>query len=704
MADPDINALYNEFSGKSTAPKSGVDVDALYKEFSGTPITGETSVANTPIDTSVEGMVSKNRAGLVRGLRDVLDTMSHGVGNVGSFLAEKILPTEYSLPIQQSVENMKASDLAERKAYEKKYNPQDNIDVGRTIGQVAASLPLVPVKAIQLWKGVVGALPTISATGAKIAAPFVNRAIGMVGEGALGGATYGTATAGANDKSTATNITEGALTGAIAAPVLHAVGEAGVNALPVIQSLRARININKLATASGIEPTVARNIIDSLSKAGYTPEQAQAELTKMGSKATLMDLANSLTTEGAGLARMGDTPTAILRNRMEARSLIANNDITKILDTKLGPKPDIEVEKQNVIRQVQKDTSPDYKKAYASGQQLDISGVIKEIDDSLKTAVGGKKAGLEKIRGYLINENGNLKNDIPSLHEVRQAIDDVIEGKQPETSYGKNALNAIKDVRAGVDKVLKTNPEMQTADIKFANKMKVVEGFQTGYDAIAKKTSKESFARDWQAATPETKEAIKKGMRSAIGDHAENASKGELSGAQQLFGSKSVNRANLKLAYGHAADEALDALAKEAAFRNTERMIQHGSVTAEAQAIQAKYGAKAAGNTATDLLHGMMADSIGAHGAGTALALIKRGGAKALQYIGGNRLERLTTGSADILSQEGSAIQKTLNSVGKINQIQNKVSLKGENKFKLPITASAPIGEITYSKRKQINY
>jgi hypothetical protein len=711
MAEPDVNALYNEFSGKATAaPTPGVDVDALHKEFYGnsdnTPAP-EPEPPGTSLNTP-----AANRESFVRGISDVLDTGMHGLGAVHEYIADKFLPADYAKSVRDENAELNAADLKKRQEYEQTNPNAQGMDIGRLTGQVVGSAPLAPVKAIQLWKGVVGALPTVTSAGAKVAAPLINRLAGFVGEGAAGGATYGAATASASDKSTVENIGQGLITGAIAGPVIHAAGEAALGTVPALQAMWARVSASKIAQEAGLDANVVRNVLGRLSDAGYTPQEAQAALNKLGPKATLMDLDNSLTTEGSGLASLGGKPTAILKNSMEARSLTANNDVVQAINQKLGPKPDMEAEKEAIIKQAQKETKPDYQAAHNSGAVLDISDVSKGIDDAAKNAVGQKKSALLSMKGWLYKEGpkdaeGNptrvLKDSVPELHEIRQAIDDELNKRSGAEGYGANAARSINNIRSGIDEELKTVPEMKAADIKFATKMDIAHGLQTGYDAIAKKTSKEEFARTWNAATPEVKETIRKGMRAAIGDYVDSAQRGELTGAQQLLGNKSVNRANLRMAFGLNADQALDALQKEAAFRTTEGAIRHGSQTAERQAVQARYGERAKGNTITDIVHGAVADiTTGSPALGTGVMMARRFGSKAINVISGNRLGRLVEGTADVLSQQGGNIQRTLDTVDKVGKIQGKIIARPQNKLKLPVTAAAPIGETVYAKRKQL--
>ena len=385
------------------------------------------------------------------------------------------------------------------------------------------------------------------------------------------------------------------------------------------------------------------------------------------------------------------------------------------MEAKLGPKPDIEAEKDAIVKQAKIDTSADYKSAHANTTALDAQPIVDYIDKQLETAVGPKEAALKQLKGFMYktvkDASGNdvqvLKHKVSELHEIRQAIDDVVEKKgTPETSYGRNALSAIGDVRTGIDKELKTIPEMQAADSKFSQKMSVKDAVQIGYEILKKNNfNKEEFSRLFDNASPEIQEALKKGMRAHIGDMMESASRGELSEAQRLFGKNSANRAHLEKAFGQAGTETLDALQKEATERFTENSIRHGAQTAERQSIQRKYGERTdSGGGLKEILQGSALDAItGTPGAATAIMTMKRAGGHIGLKISEGRRERLIEGTADLLSRQGNSRNLGLDVANSVGTIQKRIS----GKFKLPVIdaptylLSGPVGESSYSAYKK---
>lgn len=205
-----IDELVNEF-----APKDEPKIEEKKQEF----------WQGLNDDPSWSGLAKRIGIGALRGAKDVVDTGAHGVGNVVSAIADKTLPESLAGPIRKSVEGMKAEDKAAQEQYSKEYPQAEGMipnagDVGRIGGQVAATIPVMPARLIQGVNAAVGALPTISATGTKIAAPIINRLTGAAASGAIGGATLGATTASTNDESLPENVGKGALSGLIAGPLL----------------------------------------------------------------------------------------------------------------------------------------------------------------------------------------------------------------------------------------------------------------------------------------------------------------------------------------------------------------------------------------------------------------------------------------------------------------------------------------------------
>lgn len=652
---------------------------------------------------------AESRFGFVQGLKDILGGVGNLVAQDRATKADLFLPEKYAAPIRQAADAIQNQNKSDTEAYDAANPKSDQVlptaaEGARMVGQVIGSAPLMPMRAFNAVSSGMRALPTVTAAGEKLAAPMVNRLGASAATGALGGGEFGALTAGTNDDGLLKNMGTGIITGALVGPALTTVSDVAQKTLPTIKNMWANIQINKLASDAGMEPAAVKNILGILVNAGMTPVEAQARLNQMGPKATLSDLAQSIQTEASGLASFGGKPTEILKSRYEARSQGANSEASQIMESKLGPKPNIDAEKENIVNQVRKDVDPDYKAAKESGAVLDISPVVQNIDDQLKTAVGGKAKALQEVKSYFYNSDGKLKTSVADLHEVREAIDEALASKNPATTYGNITKNSVTDIRSGVDAQLKTVPEMQAADNKFASKMQIVNDIDFGNNALKNGMNKEEFAKYYDGVSPERQAAIQKGLRAAIGDQMEKASRGELSEAQRLFGKNSANRANLEKVFGQNGTDALDALQNEAMLRGTEQKVIHGAQTAERQAVQRKYGERNDGPGAGQIVQGAMLDAVtGTPGAATAIITAKRiAGHVKLQMSQGSR-ERLVEGTSDLISRQGADRDIGLTVANQAAKINNRISSNRLPTVNLPTyLLSAPIGEGGYSAYKKL--
>lgn len=588
-----------------------------------------------------------------------------------------------------------------RQQYEKEYGDDTVASVGRLGGQVLATAPMTPVGAISRS---LGALPTITATGQKIAAPMLNRFGATMATGAAGGTVYGAGTNAVNEDGLASNIVSNAAAGAVGAPFIAGAGKLGTMIVPAMRSLKANVQVLNAARDAGLPASAIKNVVQRLDDAGLSPQNAITELNRLGSKATIADLDPSLTAEASGLAALGGKPTSILKNRFDTRAGEANNSARDLINSRLGPKPDLEVEKQAIVDRAQILTSPDYKAAKASGTKLDVSNISAHIDSELEKAVGTEASQLEKAKSYLYNSKGELKDDIASLHKVRQALDDTLSRLPKEgTSQGTATYRAVSIVRDLIDSKLKSIPEMAAADAKFSEHMKVKEGLQIGYDALTKKTNKDEFIKIYNAAAPGMQDTIRKGLRSAISDVMDASGQGEASGMARLLNKKEVNREILRTAFGAKGENVINAIHDEVAQRGTERAITQGSQTAERQAVRQRYQSEAGPNLGDFGLGGAL-DAYGAGGAATTAMLIKRGITNRLISMSENKLGRLTEGTADLLSRQGAERNIGMQVIDQVNKIQNRLSRPSKIE-QLPLpkipTLAAPFGGEAYAKIKE---
>lgn len=545
-------------------------------------------------------------------------------------------------------------------------NSSPGFKIGRVIGQIVGTAPFIPTRGMAL----------LDAVATKPAASVI--------KGAVSGGAFGGLTSAANpDKSVPENALEGAVTGAVVGPAADLVWGTG----KVLAGKAKMWSDTSLAAKAGnLSPSAIKTILETFEEAGLTPAQVQAELKRLGHKATLADVDPALLADAEGLAKSGGTPTSVMKKRFEARADTADYDTTYIINRNLGGKPDLEALRDRIHTDAQNATRADYDIAHKTAG-LDAQPIVDAIDAKLKTAVGPKAGALQEIKSYFYKDakdaQGNpikvIKDDMESLHEIRTQLDTRINDKNPTQSYDKNALSAVKDIRANLDAELKTIPEMRAADEKFAEKMKVKEGVDTGENIFDRKIDYDQFANEFINSSSEKQKMIREGVKGKIYSLLEHATKGELTEAQKLFGKNTANREKFKLVFGQNADEVLDALEKEAKFRGTEKTIEGGARTGQIQAVQRKYGIRPKESGAMgDIIHGAMADAISGTGAVfTAVQAAKRGYGAVTNRWAHSGVQEKVAGAADILSRSGIALDNAMDTLSRVHAVRSRIPTQG---------------------------
>lgn len=664
---PTIEELAAKYGGGTTASQDSGNIDDLIAKY-----TSKTE-DKKPVKAETGGVMKD----LERGMRDVSDTLD-----------TVLQPTVGRLLGMEPTAEKRKQRLQE---YEAENGTEPNL--GRLGGQLLATAPILPARVLQGIRGAMGALPIALSTGEKVAAPLMNRLGAATATGALGGTAFGLGTSGVSQNSLPVHVGENALGGAVGGPLLDRASALASKVIPGIKSMTGDASINLVANRYGINPKAAKQILTELDNEGMTLAEAEAQINKLGPDATIADLTPGLQKMAGALAQRGGRATSIVENRFAGRADTANDSAHNIMVSNLGAKPNLETEKSSIVNEARRLTRPDYKAAYDSGTPLDVSNVVSGIDSALETAVGSKASQLRQAKSFLFKD-GTLKNDIASLHEVRQALDDKIEKLgSPVNTQGSRTLGAINKIRDELDSVLKTNPQMQAADSKFAERMSVAQGLDIGSKAL-NKGNYEEFERTFNAASPELKETIKKGMRSQIGDMMEAAARGELAGAQQLLGKKSANRKKLELAFGTKGTDVLEALSDQAALRSTEKTVSQGSRTAINQRINALFDADRPKGILSDALTGLALDATsGSLGAGTAIMAAKRTGGNIFAKIGERRKDAFAESTADLISRNRTQMPVTMDALNTIQKIQAKLQPKSlPRQLSLPVNASSIVG------------
>lgn len=253
MAEDFLSILAKEAESKVKNVPSNVGTDQ--NDFLSQLATDAETKIQKPIKEGVlEGTNAAIVKGLKRGFQDIISTGASGIG----YLDQKI---DEFLGGGGTERNKKFNERRSKeiKDFEKDIeNNQLAGEIGRIGGQILTTAPMMPVKAINAIQGAVKALPSINVAGQQVAAPLINRLIGATAAGGIGGAVFGAATSGGNEKSLNENIAENSITGALAGPVLTSVvsgaGTLGNKLLGSVSNNAARLA--ERAKQLGIDITV----------------------------------------------------------------------------------------------------------------------------------------------------------------------------------------------------------------------------------------------------------------------------------------------------------------------------------------------------------------------------------------------------------------------------------------------------------------
>ena len=683
MADYNIDELVNQFGSGSGKPATSdgpaqsnlvYDINSLTKEFGSggtkTDIRAETVESrknkSKPATKADDYAWASPDNDFGQGLKHGIKSAYYSIGGMGvKALGALPLPTSMSEGVEAAKKYGEEGAKANRDEAAKYENPDapwyqpTAHGVGNVMGEVAATAPVMSMKLIQ------------GAGSLARAIPYAGFAAKPIVEGALGGAAFGAGTYEGSEQPAVKHIAENALAGAVLNPVVStAVGGARKGAAGIVDYFR-----NKYALAgTEIDAPAAKKIISVLEEAGLTPAEAKAELARLGSQATIGDINPATTAAVGGLAKIGGEATNIIKSRYADRAAGANTAANDLMETRLGVKPDFEVEKEAASAARDAAVGHIYRKAHSSKQALDVEPLISKIDKDINKAVGPEKDALKTAKSYLYDEAGNVKVDIEPLHKVRQQLDAEIKEFEKAGAGSSPKAIALNDVRKELNARLKTNNEMAAADTEFSKLITEHQGLDYGKTAIGLKPNVDKFTSEWNAASPEKKEYIRKGLRVAIGDIMEQASKGELAGAQQLLGKKAGNREIVRTAFGKDGEEVLDELAKHAKMRYTENRAQFGSDTAENLAVSKIFGMP----TSEGLGIAPLVDIAGGHGLATGFKLIQNIASNDQLARGTEAHRKMLAQAADVLSRSGYSADQILAGLEKVAKI------KQGNKFELP--------------------
>lgn len=438
--------------------------------------------------------------------------------------------------------------------------------------------------------------------------------------------------------------------------------------------------------ATGVSPGV-ENVARIMHETGFTPMQAEARLAQLGPYGTLADVAPAFQDEAGGLASMGGAPTQILKSAMLARAAGKDTRVSDTVAQTIGPRPDLTAEQEGIQQAAHNAASPYYNAARANPTPMDSTSVLNDIDAKLAKAPQGsaEAAILAKAKGYLTDQKVGMvgpdgkptmmvvpKSDPDALLKARQALDDDIEGMKNRglldgTTAGKSAINSARDIRGGLDDILKSDDNIAAGDAAYSTKISERNALDEGTELFKPGTRIEDVKRSITGKNPEQIGAMQKGALSALHDRLDGVS-GDWSAARQMFGKSDANRQKLDALFPGAQD-LFDNIEAELSMRQTEQNVAAGSQTASRRAIQEKYAPENKTGTGGILPAITAATTVGAPG-----VVASEVGRSALNNVRTASRAKLINQTASALATPQSEISPLMQQVTRAFYAQPKIS------------------------------
>ena len=222
--------------------------------------------------------------------------------------------------------------------------------------------------------------------------------------------------------------------------------------------------------------------------------------------------------------------------------------------------------------------------------------------------------------------------------------------------------------------------------------MRLKDAIDEGSQLFTKGTRLPDFQRSLAAKSPEEVSALRQGALSSVWDALDNARRGTLSGAQSMFAKSSANRAKLDALFPNAGD-VFDMIHGEAAMRSTEQRVALNSVTAEAEAIKAKY--KPQQNPGIGAAAPILGEAIGGGPGAAALTTGRMLYESIKEQLTRSALARLSEGTARGLAATGPSQQDFMGQLSRAyatNALSRGASSGGDALTNLLMRSAGPQG------------
>lgn len=410
--------------------------------------------------------------------------------------------------------------------------------------------------------------------------PSTGGLMAQIGKGALQGGATGAAYAAGDGEDMAS-----------AAGVGAAIGGA-------IPAVGAGMRVGGQAVSNAVSPYLrpeqfaAGKVVQRLADDNMTPQQIAGRLQRNPGLA-VADVAGENT---RGLARTAVNVPGPARTRITAqaniRQLGQGDRVGKAVGAAFGDPAMFQKTLDDSIGVMKTQASPLYQQAFAAKTPVDVSSVVKAIDDRIAPGVNqmvsprdnlmddSVTGAIARLRSRFATST-NQRFDLEALHLQKMDLDSMIETAQ---RAGQNTkTRALVQVKNELLKAMDAaSPDYRQARSIFAGEAEIQRALEDGLSYATNATTK--TAREIAAMSTAEKEAFRigvaRGLRQAIDQAPDGADV-----VKRVFGSR-AKRAALEPLFNNTTERAQfqNAMLREARATRTRQAVIGNSTTARQQA------------------------------------------------------------------------------------------------------------------------
>lgn len=398
---------------------------------------------------------------------------------------------------------------------------------------------------LQIAGGVAGSAPLALAaapvvTAAAPTSPAMRVAAGA-GAGALAGGVEGAVSgygAGQGDTRMQSAVDRG-LMGAAFGGVVGGVAPAVATGIKnLAETIKGR-DVNVVAREFGISKDAAKVVKAAIENDDL--QAAQAALQRAGSDAMLADASPGASQLLDTAMQAGGAANRIGRDAVETRAVRANTNLSRTLDTILGPVDGVKAATREISQRTANMRQSAYDRAYNAaidyagdtGRNIEavlariptrtFQAAVSEANDAMRAAGVTNK----QIMAEIADDGAVTFREMPNvqqLDELKKALQaiarnetDAVTGKV--TSAGMRANQLARDLASAISDAV---PAYRTAVKLGGDKIAEQNALELGRKLLLSGTTRENVAETMQGASQEAKAAAARGLRGYIDDTLAN--------------------------------------------------------------------------------------------------------------------------------------------------------------------------------------